>query len=87
MTNPAHQGWVKIGVTGDINDRLHVYQTSDPLRKYNIEYSVFHPDCYKAEKNIKECMKRFALSQKNEWYEIDLQMAISRVQEQIDCQD
>jgi hypothetical protein len=87
ITNPAHKGWVKIGVTDDIKDRLHVYQTSDPLRKYKVEYYAFHPDCYTAEKKIKEVMQRFALSIKKEWYEIDLQMAISRVQEQVECID
>jgi hypothetical protein len=86
ITNPSHKGWVKIGVTEDIQSRLHVYQTGDPKRSYKVEYYIAHPDCYKAEKNIKETMKYFAKSRKNEWYEIDLQMAISRLQEQVECE-
>jgi predicted GIY-YIG superfamily endonuclease len=85
ITNEAFPGFVKVGVTEDINSRLHVYQVGDPKRKYKIQFYIFHPDAYTAEKNIKEVMKRFALSRKNEWYEIDLKMAISRLQEQVEC--
>lgn len=85
ITNESFPGFVKIGVTENINARLHVYQTGDPRRKYKIEYYIFHPDAYKAERNIKEVMKMFALSQKNEWYEISIPMAISRLQEQVEC--
>lgn len=84
ISNPAHPGFLKIGVTQDIKSRLHVYQTSDPKRKYKVEYYIFHPDCYKAEKDIRERIKPFALSIRNEWYEISLPMAISRLEEQLD---
>ena len=86
ITNVAFPGFVKVGVTEDIKSRLHVYQTSDPKRSYKIEYYVFHPDCYSAEKKIKEMMHRFAKSIKNEWYECDLQTAIIRLQEQVECE-
>jgi len=84
ISNPSHKGWVKVGVTEDINSRLSVYQTGDPKRSYKVEHYISHPDCYKAEKQIKEAMKYFALSQRNEWYEIDLHMAISRLDETLD---
>ena len=84
VTNPSHKGWVKFGVTEDIKSRLHVYQTGDPKRAYKVEHYVFHPDAYGAERNIKEVMKHFALAQRNEWYEIDLAMAKSRLDEQVD---
>ena len=86
ITNPKHKGWVKIGVTEDINARLHVYQTGDPNRSYKVEYYIKHPDCYKAEKDIKEMMKYFAKNIKNEWFECDLQVAIVRLQETVECQ-
>lgn len=86
ITNPSHKGWVKIGVTEDIKSRLHVYQTSDPKRNYKVEYYVMHPDCYVAEKRIKEMMHYFAKSTKNEWYECDVQTAIVRLQEQVECE-
>ena len=71
-------------MTEDINTRLRTYQTSDPKRGYKVEFYVFHPDCYEAEKRIKETMKRFASSQRNEWYECDITTARIRLQEQID---
>ncbi len=85
VTNPSHAGWVKIGVTEDIQSRLHVYQTGDPKRQYKMEFYIQHPDAYKAEKDIKQMMHYFAKSWKNEWFECDLQTAIVRLQEQVEC--
>lgn len=84
ISNPAHKGWVKIGVTEDIKTRLHVYQTGDPKRSYKVEHYIFHPDCYKAEKEIREMMKYFALSRKNEWFECDLGIAKARLDETLE---
>jgi predicted GIY-YIG superfamily endonuclease len=85
VTNPSHAGWVKIGVTEDIQSRLHVYQTGDPKRQYKMEFYIQHPDAYKAEKDIFDKIKPFAKSIKNEWVEISLPMAISRLEEQVEC--
>lgn len=84
ITNPSHLGWVKIGVTEDINARLHVYQTGDPKRGYKVEYYIKHPDCYKAEKKIVELMKPFALSRKNEWFEVDVEIAKARLDDTLE---
>lgn len=83
ITNPVHIGWVKVGITENINARLRTYQTSDPNRNYKVEYYILHPDYCKAEKKIKESMKYFAKRIKNEWYEIDLNMAKSKLDEQL----
>lgn len=85
ISNPAHPGFLKVGVTQDIKDRLHVYQTSDPKRQYKVEYYIFHPDCYRAEKEIKENMKPFALSIKKEWYEVSLAVAKVRLDETLEA--
>lgn len=84
ITNPAHLGWIKIGVTEDIKSRLHTYQTGDPKRAYKVEYYISHPDCYTAEKKIKEMMHYFAKRQKNEWYEVDLGIAKARLDETLE---
>lgn len=84
ITNDAYPGWVKIGTTANLEQRLHVYQTGDPFRRYRIVYSLQHPEFRQAEKKIKETMKRFALSIKGEWYEVDLGVAKSRLEEQLD---
>jgi hypothetical protein len=70
------------------NPDLCTYQTSSPLRNYKIEYYIYHPDCYNAEKDIHEQMKYFARSQKNEWFEIgSLQMVIDRLDESLQSKE
>jgi hypothetical protein len=81
ISNDAFPGYVKVGITEDISSRLRTYQTSDPRRKYKVESYIFHPDVRAAEKQIKELMKPFAKRVRNEWYEIDLHMAVPRLQE------
>ena len=81
ITNSSFPGFVKVGVTENIESRLRNYQTADPKRSYKVEFFVYHPDAYGAEKRIKEMMKYFALSQKNEWFECSLLVAIVRLQE------
>lgn len=84
VSNPAHPGQLKVGVTQNISERLRVYQTSDPKRSYKMEFYLFHPDAYAAEKRVKELMKPFAKRIQNEWYEIDLPMAIPRLEESLE---
>ena len=84
VTNDAFPGFVKVGCTENLNSRLRAYQTSDPNRGYKMVYNIEHPDCFAAEKRIKESMKHFAFSQKNEWYEIPIHMAISRLEEEVE---
>lgn len=52
ISNPAFEGYYKIGMTHDLNGRLNSYQTCDPLRRYKIERSEFVLDRRKAEKKI-----------------------------------
>ena len=84
ITNEAWPGWVKVGITENLQARLHTYQTCDPLRRYKLVYSVHHPKYKEAEKKINEVMKHFASEIKNEWYYIDLSMAKSRLDEQLE---
>lgn len=79
VINDAFPGWVKVGTTSNLTQRIHTYQTGDPFRNYRIVFSLHHPDFRQAEKKIKDTIKPFALSIRNEWYEIDLQMAKSRL--------
>jgi hypothetical protein len=83
VINNAFPGWIKIGITTNLKERLHLYQTCDPYRGYKLIYSLHHPDYKIAEKKIKEAMRMFAKSQKNEWFEVDLSVALVRLQEQL----
>jgi len=83
VTNTAFSDWVKVGITTNLTDRLHLYQTCDPHRGYKLVYSLYHPAYKEAEKKIKEAMKPFAKSIKNEWFEVDLTVARVRLEEQL----
>ena len=39
ITNPAWEGWVKVGMAVDAMDRIKNYQTSSPFRDYTLLYS------------------------------------------------
>jgi hypothetical protein len=83
VTNDAFPFWCKIGITTNLKERLHLYQTCDPHRGYKLVYSLFHPKYKDAEKKIKEAMKPFAKTIKNEWFEVDLSIARTRIEEQL----
>ena len=74
---------MKVGCTEDLASRLRSYQTSDPKRGYKMVFNIPHPDCLLAEKRIKETMKMFAKSVRNEWYECDIAVARVRLEEQV----
>ena len=84
ITNQAWPGFVKVGVTLDLKKRLQQYQTSSPFRDYKLVYYIQHPKYLEAEKKIKETMKPFAKSIRNEWFEVDLHMAKPRLDEQLE---
>jgi predicted GIY-YIG superfamily endonuclease len=85
VINKAFPGFVKVGVTENIESRLRTYQTSDPKRGYKMEFYIFHPNCYEAEKRIKDMMKYFSTDtiQQGEWFKCDLTTAIVRLQETV----
>lgn len=85
IINEAFPEWVKVGTTTNLTTRLHTYQTGDPFRRYKIVYALHHPAFREAEKKIKEVMKYFALEIRGEWFQIDLEMAKSRLEEQLDA--
>lgn len=87
ITNRAWPGYIKVGVTKDLKNRLKTYQTGSPHRDYVLRYSLYHPDYLIAEKRIKDTMKPFAKSIKNEWYEVDYQVAKVRLLEQLEDYD
>lgn len=84
VINEAFPQWVKVGITTNLKDRLHLYQTCDPYRGYKLVYSLHHPQYKEAEKKIKETIVPFALEIRGEWYRIDLSMAKSRLDEALE---
>jgi len=50
ITNPAWEGWVKIGMAVDAVDRCNSYNTSSPHRDYKLVYAIKTNNRYKTEK-------------------------------------
>ena len=50
ISNPAWPDWIKIGMAIDAEDRLNGYQTSSPMRDYELIHSVYFDDRNKAER-------------------------------------
>lgn len=38
VSNPVFEGYLKIGMTKDLNSRMKTYQTCDPLRRFKVEH-------------------------------------------------
>jgi hypothetical protein len=74
ITNPAWEGWVKVGMAVDAEDRLGGYQTSSPYRDYTLVYTVDTPDRRATEA---ETHNRLAdiFEQRNEWFKCDVEIA------------
>lgn len=69
LTNPAFEGYYKIGMTTDLNKRLQTYQTYDPHRQYKIHHNVFVSDRRETERKVLESFNVSLV--KGEWIKSD----------------
>jgi hypothetical protein len=78
ITNPAWEGWAKVGMAVDSEDRLKNYQTSSPERDYELfDYEEFD-DRRVAESMVHDYLrKRF--KHKNEWFECSAESAMKAI--------
>ena len=74
ITNPAWDGWVKVGMAVDAHDRLKNYQTSSPLRDYCLLHVVDTPDRRKLEADVHNSLSGI-FEQKNEWFKCTTETA------------
>ena len=79
ITNPAWPEWVKIGMAIDAEDRLNGYQTSSPMRDYQLVHAIATPDRARAER---VAHKAAALSgeRQGEWFKIANEEAVTILQ-------
>ena len=75
ITNPAWEGWVKVGMAVDAEDRLNSYQTSCPFRDYMLYYSYETKDRRKAESEAHSKLNE-KFERRNEWFRCTPQEAI-----------
>ena len=54
ISHPMFPGTYKVGVSSNVQARLNSYQTSDPKRSYQLEFSVETPFYYETEAHIHE---------------------------------
>ena len=76
ISNPAWPGWYKIGMAVSAKDRLKAFQTSSPLRDYRLEHSVFTKNKRTAESKVFKVLQHHE-NRENEWFQVDLDYAIS----------
>ena len=76
ITNPAWEGWVKIGMAMDADDRCKSYQTSSPYRDYRLEHCVYFKDRRKAEQKAHEKAEKIADECGAEWFKMPVDKAI-----------
>ena len=73
ITNPAWEGWVKIGMAVDAKDRCNSYQTSSPFRDYEVEISIPVKDRRKAESEAHKKAKKIARQTMGEWFNMPIE--------------
>jgi hypothetical protein len=75
ITNPAWEGWVKVGMAVDAKDRLNSYQTSCPFRDYMLYYSYKTKDRRKAESEAHSKLDE-KFERRKEWFRCTPEEAI-----------
>lgn len=76
VTNPAFEGWYKIGSTVDVYDRLNTYQSYCPLRDYKLECYYFSDKRFEEEFSFHK-----ALNADGEWIKGDINPIIGLFKE------
>lgn len=74
ITNAAWEGWVKVGMAVDAEDRASSYQTSSPFRDYTLEYIVDTTDRRALESEVHKLLAEVS-TQRNEWFQCSVEIA------------
>ena len=72
ISNPAWNGWYKVGKAVDADDRCQSYNTSSPLRDYKVEYKIYVQDRDKGEKIAHTQALKKTQTYSGEWFKICL---------------
>ena len=83
IRNKAWPEWVKIGKAIDAQDRLNGYQTSSPMRDYELIHAVYFDDRNQAERDAHIAAERKGERQ-GEWFKITEEQALDVLQEVTD---
>ena len=80
IRNKAWPEWVKIGKAIDAEDRLNGYQTSSPMRDYELIHAVYFDDRNKAERDAHTAAERKG-DRKGEWFKLTEEQALDVLRE------
>jgi hypothetical protein len=89
LTHPSFEGWVKIGKTRNLTNRLRSYNTGAPIPEYHYvierhfpEGDVPHPDALGIEQFIHQSLRaeRNNEGQNREWYEFSIDEAVGQIE-------
>tara|TARA_R110002126_G_scaffold30763_2_gene100101 strand:- start:47 stop:550 length:504 start_codon:yes stop_codon:yes gene_type:complete len=75
ISNPAWPNWIKIGMAIDAEDRLNGYQTSSPMRDYELIHFIPSQDRSKAER-VAHKAAALCGERQGEWFKITGEEAI-----------
>ena len=79
--NPAWEGWYKVGMAVDAEDRLNTYQTSSPFRDYKLLFYKQFSDRNIAERVAHKKLNKLGIERTCEWFKVDLQDAINVIED------
>ena len=80
IRNKAWPNWIKIGKAIDAEDRLNGYQTSSPMRDYELIHAVYFDDRNKAERDAHAVAERKG-KRKGEWFNLTEEQALDVLRE------
>lgn len=74
ISHPEYHGEYKVGIAKNWRSRLNAYQTSDPDRRYKVEFTFLTPAFRETEKYIHDLYPN-----KHEWVQGDLKEIIQKI--------
>ena len=81
IANPSFDGWLKVGMAIDAEDRCNGYQTSSPHRDYKLLYSRRFNDRRTAETKTLHKLKKVVKEHNGEWFKTDRNTAQEIIEE------
>ena len=75
INNPCWDGWIKVGMAIDAEDRCKQYQTSSPFRDYKLCYLKHFEDRKIAEQSAHKELKKITATYNGEWFQVSVKEA------------
>ena len=80
ISNPCWEGWIKVGMAIDAEDRCNQYQTSSPFRDYKLCHTKYFEDRKSAEHLVHKKLKRLSTKHKGEWFKVSVDEATKLIE-------